>query len=123
MLLQTRAEPDVVIDEDLRAGGKLHPKARTDEHAVAAHRAGHSVTEAAGLVSSSRGARPASHGVAALLHAPHDHASLRADPQFRDHRPYRPWQIDACRPSDPDDRRFDVARDGRAGARQHGYRA
>ena len=52
----------------------------------------------------------------------YDHPA-RPYPQFRDHRPYRPRQIDARRPADPDDRRAGIARDEGAGARFHGHRA
>ncbi len=44
-------------------------------------------------------------------------------PQFLDHRPYRPRQIDAGRPADSAHRRARSARNGRAGARFDGYRA
>ena len=60
---------------------------------------------------------------APVLSAPHDRGTHRKHPQFRDHRPYRPRQIDARRPADPAHRRARSARNGRAGARFHGYRA
>ena len=53
----------------------------------------------------------------------HDCGSHRQHPQFRDHRAYRPWQVDARRPADSAHRRARGARDGRAGARFDGHRA
>src|SRR5688500_12804907 len=44
------------------------------------------------------------------------------DPQFFDHRAYRPRQVDAGRPADPAHRRADRARDEPAIARQYGHR-
>ncbi len=58
---------------------------------------------------------------AALLYGAHEHQfhhSAFAYPQLLDRGPYRPRQIDAGRPADPDDRRPCRARDVRAGARQ-----
>ena len=57
--------------------------------------------------------------------APHDNRPHFQHPQLLHRRPYRPWQIDAGRPPDPDDRRADRSRNGGqgAGARFHGYRA
>ena len=51
------------------------------------------------------------------------HDPPRPYPQFRHRRAYRPRQIDARRPADPDDRRAGIARDEGAGARFHGHRA
>ncbi|MHC2756466.1 hypothetical protein ACVIU7_001534 [Bradyrhizobium liaoningense] len=55
----------------------------------------------------------------------HDDRPHFQHPQFLHRRPYRPWQIDAGRPSDPDDGRPLRPRDGGqgAGARFHGHRA
>src|SRR6185437_15790432 len=50
-----------------------------------------------------------------------DHAP-RSHPQFLDRRPYRPWEVDARRPADPDDGRARGAGDEGAGARFHGDR-
>ena len=57
--------------------------------------------------------------------APHDNCPHFQHPQLLHRRPYRPWQIDAGRPPDPDDGRADGSRNGGqgAGARFHGYRA
>src|SRR6476660_8595444 len=57
--------------------------------------------------------------------APHDNRPHFQHPQLLHRRPYRPWQIDAGRPPDPDDGRADGPRNGGqgAGARFHGYRA
>ena len=57
--------------------------------------------------------------------APHDNRPHFQHPQFLHRRPYRPWQIDAGRPPDPDDGRADGPRNGGqgTGARFHGYRA
>ena len=46
-----------------------------------------------------------------------------SDPQFFDHRPHRPWQIDPRRSPDPALRRPLRPRDGSAGARLDGHRA
>ena len=43
--------------------------------------------------------------------APRQMTEHRQNPQFLDHRPYRPWQVDAGRPADPGHRRADRARD------------
>ena len=58
-----------------------------------------------------------------VLSAPHVRDSHPKHPQFRDHRPYRPRQVDPGRPADSAHRRVGSARNGRAGARFHGYRA
>ncbi len=56
-------------------------------------------------------------------HPAHDGIAPEEHPQFRDHRAYRPRQVDARRPPHPDDRRAFGARDEGAGARYHGHRA
>ena len=58
-----------------------------------------------------------------MLSRAHDNAPHLQHPQFLHRRPYRPWQIDARRPPDPDHRRAGGARDEGAGARFDGYRA
>ena len=70
-----------------------------------------------------RGSRFPCRSVPPMLSAPHDRDANRQHPQFFDHRPYRPRQIDAGRPADPAHRRARSARNGRAGARFDGYRA
>src|SRR6476620_10415050 len=44
--------------------------------------------------------------------APHDDRPHFQHPQLFHRRPYRPWQIDAGRPPDPDDRRPSGSRTG-----------
>ena len=49
-------------------------------------------------------------------------STLFQHPQLRHYCAYRPWQIDAGRPPDPDHRRIGGARDEGTSARSHGYR-
>ncbi len=60
-----------------------------------------------------------------VLSAAHDGFTHRHHPELRDHRAYRPRQVDAGRPADRAHRGARPARDGRtrAGARFHGDRA
>src|SRR5260370_4776865 len=60
-------------------------------------------------------------GVRVLSRA-HDIHPYFQHPQLRHCCAYRPWQIDAGRPSDPDHRGPGGARDEGTGARFHGYR-
>ena len=57
------------------------------------------------------------------LRNPHARYPAEPHPQLLHHRPYRPWEIDARRPADPDHRHGRAARHEGADARQHGYRA
>src|SRR5882672_4657910 len=60
-----------------------------------------------------------------MLSRAHDNRPHFQHPQLLHRRPYRPWQIDAGRPPDPDDGWADGSRNGGQGtsARFHGYRA
>src|SRR5229473_455923 len=58
-----------------------------------------------------------------MLSRAHDIHPYFQHPQLRHCCAYRPWQIDAGRPSDPDHRRLAGARDEGTGARFDGYRA
>ena len=58
-----------------------------------------------------------------VLSRGHDRHPCFQHPQLRHCCAYRPWQIDARRPADPEDRRPAGARDEGTGARFHGYRA
>ena len=58
-----------------------------------------------------------------MLSRAHDIHPYFQHPQLRHRCAYRPWQIDAGRPPDPDHRRPAGARDEGTGARFHGYRA
>ena len=83
-------------------------------------------------VFSSRSALPLRRPAPVLMFAPRPLGSRpsassndrpRPHPQLRHHRPYRSWQVDPGRSPDPGLRRPHRARDARAGAGFHGYRA
>ena len=74
----------------------------------------------AGNCASPPPAIPALIGGDSLLMLRRSHDPAQPHPQLRDHRAYRPRQVDPCRPSDPDHGRARRPRDARAGARHDG---